>query len=455
MRWRIALRVAFAALLSTVIFAVPLALYARHTYLQEAGIEARARAVSLATVISDMPGDETRLEGELRRFVARQPGVTVFLKDGRSIGEQVGPVAPAVLRAASRDTLSASRERLRPGASGMAIVIPVVSQDGHPLVTAVTIDASRQWALIHRVWTAIGLALVLLPLCAALLADRFGRKLTRQHDQLVRAATAMAGGDLTVRVTLAGPPEMRRLANSFNSLASRIEDRVKAEREAAADFSHRLRTPVAALMLQAQSLTDPRESAHVLESARRLQREVSYVIERTRHPALDHHGARCDLAAIARERVAFWEPLAEDQLRSCRFTVTGRDHTVSAPEEALAAAVDALLGNVFSHTPEGTALCVRVEGRGDGRVRLVVEDNGPGINPAHLRRGASGSGSSGLGLDIVRRLAQSTGGGISLASPPGGGARVQVLFGGAGRLEPRALPAAPQPTPATAGRESG
>ncbi|RSS66132.1 HAMP domain-containing sensor histidine kinase [Streptomyces sp. WAC06614] len=448
MRWRIALRVAFAALLSTAIFALPLALYARHTYLQEAGIEARARAVSLATVLSDMPGDEPRLEGEVRRFVARQPGVTVFFPDGRTVGEPVDPVPHAVRRVAEQETLTAVRARLAPGPCGQAILIPVISQDGHPLVTAVFIDTSRQWALIHRVWTAIGLALLLLPVCAALLADRFGRTLARQHDQLVRAATAMAGGDLTVRVALAGPPELIRLGNSFNSLASRIEDRVKAEREAAADFSHRLRTPVAALMLQAQSLADPKESAHVLESARRLQREVSYVIERTRHPALDHHGASSDLAAIARERVAFWEPLAEDQLRSCRFTVSGNEHTVRAPGEALAAAVDALLGNVFSHTPEGTGLRVRVVGHGGARVRLVVEDDGPGIDPAHLRRGASGSGSSGLGLDIVRRLAQSTGGGISLTSPPGGGARVQVVFGSPDGLEPLAPPPAAAPHPA-------
>ncbi|MFF4369370.1 sensor histidine kinase [Streptomyces sp. NPDC001594] len=444
MRWRIALRVAIAALLSTAIFALPLALYARHAYLQEAGIEARARATSLASVISDMTGDAPQLEHELRRFVPRRDGVTVLLPGGRTVGRAIDPLSPQVREAEHRPNLTPTRERLGPGPRGEAVLIPVTSYDGQRLLVVAPIDSRPQWTAIHRVWTAIAVALVLLPLCAALLADRFGRSLARQHERLVRAATAMARGDLTVRVAIAGPPELRRLGHSFNTLATRIEDRVKAEREAAADFSHRLRTPVAALMLQAQHLADPKESAQVLESARRLQREVSYVIERTRRPALDHDGVRSDLAAIVRERVAFWAPLAEDQLRSCRLTVTGRDHTVCAPEEALAAAVDALLGNVFSHTPEGTALRVRVSGRGDGRVRLSVEDDGPGIDPAHLRRGASGSGSSGLGLDIVRRLAQSTGGSISLASPPGGGARVRVDFGAPDGTAVRELPPAPQ-----------
>ncbi|MEV6681610.1 HAMP domain-containing sensor histidine kinase [Streptomyces erythrochromogenes] len=434
MRWSIALRVAFAALLSTALFALPLGLYARHAYLQEAGLGARARAVSLATVLSDMPGDARQLEGPVQDLVSPPDGATIFLPNGRSVGEECAFVPSQVRRAGQHGTsLQTTRERLGPGPAGEAIVTPVTSIDGEHFVVVVAIDSSPQWADIHRVWMGISAALLLLPLCAALLADRFGRSLARQHERLVRAATAMAGGDLTVRVGVAGPPELRRLGTSFNSLASRIEDRVKAEREAAADFSHRLRTPVAALMLQAQSLADPSESEQVLESARRLQREVSYVIERTRTPALDHHGARCDLAEVARERVAFWEPLAEDQLRACRFSVTGRVHTVDAPEEALAAGVDALLGNVFSHTPDGTGLRVRVEGHGDGRVRLVVEDDGPGIDPAHLRRGASGSGSSGLGLDIVRRLAQSTGGDITLGSPPGGGARVEVVFGQADR----------------------
>lgn len=446
MRWRIAWRVAVAALLSTAIFALPLALYARHAYLQEAGIEARARAASLSAVISDLGGDERHLEGELRRLLTRPAGVTVVFPGGGTVGHAMGTVPPQVKLAAGRPSLTATRERLGPGPCGEAVLMPVTSSDGHHLVVVAAVDSRPQWTAIHRVWMAIAVALVLLPLCAALLADRFGRNLARQHDRLVGAATAMARGDLTVRVAIGGPPELRRLGNSFNSLARRIEDRVKAEREAAADFSHRLRTPVAALMLQAQHLADRKESAQVLESARRLQREVSYVIERTRRPTLDHDGARSDLARIARERVAFWEPLAEDQLRYCRFTVTGRDHTVCAPAEALAAAVDALLGNVFSHTPDGTGLRVRVEGRVDGRVRLVVEDDGPGIDPGHLRRGASGSGSSGLGLDIVRRLAQSTGGSLSLASPPGGGARVHVDFGSGDRTETRALPPPPPET---------
>uniref|UniRef100_UPI001C5D8725 ATP-binding protein n=1 Tax=Nonomuraea rhizosphaerae TaxID=2665663 RepID=UPI001C5D8725 len=105
---------------------------------------------------------------------------------------------------------------------------------------------------------------------------------------------------------------------------------------------------------------------------------------------------------------------------------------VPVPAAELTAAVDALLGNVFRHTAEGTAFGVALhEGRdheGKDMVGIVIEDAGPGIaDPeAALERGASGAGSTGLGLDIARRLAESSGGALRLGRSPLGGARVEV-----------------------------
>ena len=62
----------------------------------------------------------------------------------------------------------------------------------------------------------------------------------------------------------------------------------------------------------------------------------------------------------------------------------------------------------------------------------MVEDDGPGLPPGALERGVSGSGSSGLGLDIVRRTAEATGGGVALARAHGGGARITMMLGAAG-----------------------
>jgi signal transduction histidine kinase len=103
---------------------------------------------------------------------------------------------------------------------------------------------------------------------------------------------------------------------------------------------------------------------------------------------------------------------------------------VGVSEVDLSASLDALLGNVFSHTPEGTAFAVTVTGRPGGGARLVVEDSGPGFAAVDaVRRGASGAGSTGLGLDIARRTARSSGGDLTLGTSDSGGARVVIDLG--------------------------
>jgi signal transduction histidine kinase len=95
------------------------------------------------------------------------------------------------------------------------------------------------------------------------------------------------------------------------------------------------------------------------------------------------------------------------------------------PRSELIGVVDAMLGNVFSHTPDGTAFRVSVSPDG-----LLVDDAGPGIaDPASaVQRGVSGAGSTGLGLDIVRRAAEASGGRMVISRSPLGGARVGIFL---------------------------
>jgi signal transduction histidine kinase len=86
----------------------------------------------------------------------------------------------------------------------------------------------------------------------------------------------------------------------------------------------------------------------------------------------------------------------------------------------LGAAVDALLGNVFAHTPEGAAVRVTVSPRDGGGAGVAVADAGPGMRGAAIERGHSGSGSTGLGLDIARRTAEASGGALRIASSSSG-----------------------------------
>ena len=103
---------------------------------------------------------------------------------------------------------------------------------------------------------------------------------------------------------------------------------------------------------------------------------------------------------------------------------------VQVSRDDLAACADVLLENVFTHTPEGAGLAIRLSGRAGGGAWLVVADDGPGFPPGDpLRRGLSGGGSTGLGLDIARRIAADSGGTMTIGRSASGGGSVTLEFG--------------------------
>jgi signal transduction histidine kinase len=139
-------------------------------------------------------------------------------------------------------------------------------------------------------------------------------------------------------------------------------------------------------------------------------------------------GAGCDATAVVGERVRFWSVLAEEEQRAVGVQLDAGPLPVRLAAGDLGAAVDALLGNVFAHTPEGTALTVSVRRRPRGGAVVTVTDAGPGMPGAAVERGRSGGGSTGLGLDIARRTAEASGGNLRIESSRSGTA-VSVELG--------------------------
>ena len=96
----------------------------------------------------------------------------------------------------------------------------------------------------------------------------------------------------------------------------------------------------------------------------------------------------------------------------------------------LMACVDILLENVFAHTPEGVAFTIRLSRRAGGGAWLAVSDDGPGFGDVDpTRRGLSRGGSTGLGLDIARRIAEGSGGSLVIGQSASGGATVTLGLG--------------------------
>ena len=206
-----------------------------------------------------------------------------------------------------------------------------------------------------------------------------------------------------------------------------------------ADLSHRLRTPLTVLRLDAEGLDNPEEARRLADDVDELERAVTGVIRQARRPVQeDLIVPETDAAQVAKDRLAFWAPLAEDQERSFEFVAGSSDDgdedrppattNVAVSADELEAALDALLGNVFAHTPEGTAFRVEVRPLSDGWISLAVEDSGSGLSPDFVERGVSGSGGTGLGLDIARRTAEAAGGVFRIGRSATGGARIAMEF---------------------------
>ncbi|RNG28712.1 sensor histidine kinase [Streptomyces botrytidirepellens] len=447
---------------------VPLVLLTRGHAADRATADATQRAQSLAAVVGrslahpdprdGMDQVRTALDG------VNGPGLprsSVILPDGRSLGARA-PVTDAVrLARHGRAFLYA------PEGGGRVALVPVQGitadpgagvRSGGTAVVQVAVDQRQLYDGVLASWLAIagiGAGLILLGL---LVADRLGARLVGSTRRLASVADRLAAGDLTARAEPEGPPELRLVAAQLNHLASRIDELLAAERENAADLAHRLRTPVAVLRLDAEGLRDAGEAERIAADVAALERSVDEVIQSARHPlggGAEDGGTpaaepdrTADLAALARERSAFWLPLAEDQDRTVAVDIPEQPVPVRVGETDLTAVLDVLLGNVFDHTPHGTAFRVAVrpddDGGGGGGGVLVVEDDGPGFPSGDMTgRGTSGAGSTGLGLDIARRTARESGGEVVVtpaAAPaedgvPGNGAsgaRITVRFGAPG-----------------------
>lgn len=307
--------------------------------------------------------------------------------------------------------------------------------------TRTALAAAALDLILERGLNAVTVEAVALVIGSVAVADRLGVRLVGPARRLAGAAHALGEGSLGVRVPEEGPAELRQAAVAFNSMADQVVELLANERELAADLSHRLRTPLTVLRLNAASLGEGPAAEQTRAAVEQLECEVDAIIRTAREQKPrtqpDGSGAGCDAAEVIRERMAFWSALAEDEGRTARVAGVDRPVRIPVARGDLVAALDALLGNVFRHTPEGTPFAVDLHDGGEGAhsVIVLVSDAGPGIaDPeAALARGRGGAGgeapavgSTGLGLDIVRRLAESTGGDVRIGRSVLGGTEVRL-----------------------------
>jgi signal transduction histidine kinase len=351
--------------------------------------------------------------------------------------------------------------------SRVAAAVPVYLRGKYGLVGTVILARSTSSLNgdVIRLWVVLGTIAVLAMIAAALLAFGLARWVSRPLAGLDTAAGRLADGDLAIRAVVdSGPPELRRLATTFNTMAGRLEALVHGNRAVIADVSHQLRTPLAALRLRLDLLAadpdpDPETTGHelagALEELARLSRLVDGLLAVARAENVVPVPAAVDVAEVARERVVAWHPVADDRGivleagEGARASGDGgREPTVRGKagwgtrspvlawmgEGHLEQVLDNLIANALDALSAGGHVTVTTTAIPAG-VRISVADDGPGMSAedrerAFLRFTTSNPNGTGLGLAIVHRLVTSNGGTAKLTETPGGGLTAILEFPG-------------------------
>jgi len=344
--------------------------------------------------------------------------------------------------------LSGERAGLRgslwPWSDDPMIVAEPVGRGGEIIGAALTISPTgalhavtwRSWGLLALL---SGLVLAAGTVAAAPLASWMLRPV-RRLDQAAHALTAGRFGD---RVAVGpGPPELRRLADSFNTMADRIATLIERQRSFVSYASHQLRTPLATLRLWVENLGSFVTAAGrddyrmVAEEIERMARMCDALLVYARAEATADDVENVDAAAVADARVAIWSQAA-DQAGIALARTGAANAPVRAAAQALDQALDALLSNAVKFAGRGAAVTVTVEEAVPGWVDIHVVDTGPGLPEADLARATQpfwrrpadqNVDGSGLGVTIADALVTASGGRLDLmpARPHGVHARIRL-----------------------------
>jgi two-component system sensor histidine kinase MprB len=288
-------------------------------------------------------------------------------------------------------------------------------------------------AVLSRLrWILVGVCIIGVAL-AAFLGRLVARTTLRPVDRLIGTTEYVAGTqDLRQRITEPGDGELGRLAHSFNRMLEALDESQATQRQLVADASHELRTPLSSLRTNIEVLArapglDPQERDRLLGDVQgqleRLSRLVADLIDLARGDApssIVHVDVQLD------ELVAGAVDVARAQFPDVHFAVDAQASVVEGDPGRLERAVANLLDNAAKWSPAGGEIAVGVQG-----AEVTVRDHGPGVATDHVSHifdrfwrapEARQKPGSGLGLSIVRQVARSHGGDVSVEPAAGGGA---------------------------------
>jgi signal transduction histidine kinase len=285
-----------------------------------------------------------------------------------------------------------------------------------------------------------GVVFGVLILSLVFIGIRVLRRFSMPLDELLEAADRISQGDYSTRVREGGPPEVRRLSETFNTMASRLQSIDQQRRTLFADITHELRTPLTIIQGTLEGIQDglyPPDGSR-LKSLLDETRILSRLINDLKTLALAESGSLIlkreptNINRLIQEAVNSYS--AEARAAGINFKLSLTDFP-SAEVDPIR--VQEILGNLLANAIHNTASGGRIEvgtsmsnTLSNNEIQIVIADTGRGIPVQDLpyifeRYYKSGdSGGMGLGLAIVKTLVEAHGGRITAASKPGKGTRI-------------------------------
>lgn len=427
----------------------------QHTLLDslDAELQLRAREIRTGFKAGEPPDELVQVVADKRRTrgvaILSMPGAVDIARSGplQRFADAFPPERLAAIAAKSRRERAESFE-VRPGLHLRVAATSFASKSGAhpPIVVAVTEDLSYVQEEMQEVLAGFAVTLPTALALACWGAWLAARHLTRPLREIADAAGHIEFSGAPIAIPgAAGKDEVGRLAGALERTFVRLAESYARQERFSADAAHELRTPVSIVVSQAEvalrrerTPSEYRDALqHVLDAARRMQETVDALLVLARGGAgeLSVHGRRADLVEVCRRLVPDLEALGSP--RGVAVAVDGQHGAMVAGDASLLSVlVRNVAVNAVDHSPPKTTVRIGVNGTPDAVV-LRVRDEGPGI-PADVRERvfdrfyrvddsrSRATGGSGLGLSIVRLIAEIHGGTARVVDVEGPGACVEV-----------------------------
>lgn len=300
--------------------------------------------------------------------------------------------------------------------------------------------AEERRTALKGVWHDLAYAFLASMTAAILLGLLLAGRLTRRLRRLADEAGEVGEGRFGAKSEVSGSDEVAELGTALNSMSDRLLELETMKKNFTASVTHELRSPLGVIETYAAMLIKdgPRFRAEDLEIFRRIRENAARLanfvtamldLSKIERGKMELRPAEADPLALARDAADFLRPKAEEKGLALAVEADGTSAAV-LDRELLTHALTNLLSNAVKFTPEGGTVTLRASA-GDNGYRIEVEDTGPGLTDGEAEKlftpftqgsAAPGHGGTGLGLALVRAIAELHCGKAGCSRAPGGGA---------------------------------